>query len=93
MSIETLTTDEFMDLEIEDHREALTQYNDGIATLAGEIGDNEAGTPAHNALLDRMSRLFTLRKVHVVRLEEMVQEDAVEAAEISGSSVPSPVAA
>ena len=92
MSIETLTTDEFMDLEIEDHQEALRQYNDSISSAANDLNEVES-TAAKNMVLDRMARLFTLRKVHTVRLEEMQQDEAAEAAEISGSSVPTALAA
>ena len=86
MSIETLTTDEFMDLEIEDHQEALRQYNDSIASAANDLNEVESSA-AKNMALDRMARLFTLRKVHTVRLEEMQQDEAAEAAEINGSTV------
>lgn len=87
MSIETLTTQDFVGLEPKDHQEAITQYNDGIVTLATELGNQEAGTPAHNALLDRMGRLFTLRKVHKVRLEEMMADDEFEATEMNGPTL------
>ena len=77
MSIETLTTDEFMDLEIEDHQEALKQYNDSITSAANDL--NQVESPAaKNMLLDRMARLFTLRKVHTVRLDEMLEEVTAE---------------
>lgn len=85
MSIETLTTDEFMDLEIEDHQEALRQYNDSISSAANDLSTVESAA-AKNMVLDRMGRLFTLRKVHTARLEEMQQDEAAEAAEINGST-------
>ena len=77
MSIETLTTDKFLDLEIADHQEALAQYAQGIAALAEHLGAGQ-----EDETLDRMARLFTLRKVHRVRLEEMMEEDAPEAASL-----------
>ncbi|MBF9239489.1 hypothetical protein I2I05_19000 [Hymenobacter sp. BT683] len=85
MSIETLTTDEFMDLEIEDHQEALRQYNDAITSASSDLA-SIGSEAAKNTVLDRMARLFTLRKVHTVRLEEMVADDAADAAS-HGSSL------
>jgi hypothetical protein len=93
MSIETLTTDEFMDLEIEDHQEALLQYSNSIFSASRDLHDNVPESEAWNALLDRIGRLSTLRKVHKVRLEEMQADEAAEAAEILGSSVPCQAAA
>jgi tRNA U54 and U55 pseudouridine synthase Pus10 len=87
MSIETLTTDEFMDLEVEDHQEAVRQYNESIFALTKELNAKPINSESWNALMDRMARLFTLRKVHKVRLEEMEQEDAAEAAEMNGPTV------
>lgn len=76
MSIETLTTDEFMDLEIEDHQEALSQYGTAILSASRDLHDNVPESASWNALLDRIGRLSTLRKVHVVRLAEMQQDEA-----------------
>ena len=87
MSIETLTTDEFMDLEIEDHQEALSQYGQSIFSLGRDLHDSVPESAAWNALLDRIGRLSTLRKVHVVRLAEMQQDEAAEAAEINPLTV------
>jgi hypothetical protein len=77
-----------MDLETEDHQEAIRQYNDAITTAAQGLSEVES-LAAKNMVLDRMARLFTLRKVHTVRLEEMQADEAEEAAQINGSSVPS----
>jgi hypothetical protein len=78
MSIESLTGDEFMRLLPDEHREALDQYNTSIRQVAIELPSAEVGSPEHEKLLDKLSRLATLRKVHKVRLEEMEGEEAVE---------------
>ena len=87
MSIETLTTDEFMELTVQEHEEALNLYAEALVKASSAVQDLEVGTIAHEECLDRIARLCALRKVHKVRLEE-IQEDAAEAAEMSGSSLP-----
>jgi hypothetical protein len=88
MSIETITGDEFMELTFQEHEEALGLYAEAIVKETKSMQALEIGSIAHEDSLDRIARFCALRKVHKVRLEEM-QEDAAEAAEINGSSVPS----
>ncbi|MDB5268026.1 MAG: hypothetical protein JWP58_1066 [Hymenobacter sp.] len=85
MSIETLTTDEFMELTVQEHEEALSLYAEAIVKASASMQDLEVGTIAHEDCLDRIARLCALRKVHKVRLEE-INEDAAEAAEMNGAT-------
>ena len=75
MSIETLTGDEFVELTIEEHEEALAIYADAVSTNALELARLESGTNAHEQCLDTMARRLTLRKVHLARLAEMKEEE------------------
>jgi len=70
MSIETLTGDEFMNLDSPTHRVALEQYEQAVEKSLHELTLLPGG-PARTEQLDRLTSLLTLRKLHRVRLEEM----------------------
>jgi hypothetical protein len=74
MSIETMTGDEFVELTVEEHEEALGLYADAAQAESAKLPKYEAGTTAHEECLDRMARLLTLRRVHQVRLDEIKEE-------------------
>ena len=76
MSIETLTGDEFADLGPAEHDEALALYAEAVSTQARALPTLEPHTAPHEACLDKLARLLTLRKVHQVRLEELEQARA-----------------
>ncbi|MGI4873396.1 MAG: hypothetical protein ACRYFX_19735 [Janthinobacterium lividum] len=71
MSIETVTLDGFMRLGIDEHKEALEQYDASITNLAGDLTRLTPDTEQHIALLDKLCRHATLRKVHRGCLQEM----------------------
>lgn len=75
MSIETLTGDEFMNLDPATHRVALEQYEQTINASLRELTLLPNG-PARTQELDRLTSLLTLRKLHQVRLEELVGEES-----------------
>lgn len=85
MSIETLTGDEFMNLDASTHRVALEQYEQTINASIRELTLLPGG-PARTEQLDRLTSLLQLRKVHVVRLEELEGDEAVPAASAFGSA-------
>ena len=70
MSIETLTGDEFMNLDSFTHRLALEQYEQAVDKSLHELTLLPGG-PARTEQLDRLTGLLTLRKLHQVRLEEL----------------------
>lgn len=76
MSIETLTGDEFMNLDAPTHRVALEQYEHTIGASIHELTLLPGG-PARTEQLDRLTSLLQLRKVHVVRLEELEGDEVV----------------
>jgi len=75
MSIETLTGDEFMNLDASTHRVALAQYEQTIGASLHELTLLPGG-PARTQELDRLTSLLTLRKVHRVRLDEMEGDES-----------------
>jgi hypothetical protein len=79
MSIETLTGDEFMNLDSPTHRVALAQYEQAVDASVREVTLLPGG-PARTQELDRLTSLLTLRKVHKVRLEELEGEELVDVA-------------
>ncbi|WP_310391479.1 hypothetical protein [Hymenobacter sp.] len=87
MSIETLTTDEFMELSLADHAEAIILYEREVGRLTDEAKSAAHGTPGADRLFDKMCSYLTIRKVHKGRMEEMQEEVAAEA---NGSSVLNP---
>lgn len=76
MSIETLTGDEFMNLDSSTHRVALEQYEQAVDKSLHELTLLPGG-PARTDQLDRLTSLLTLRKLHQVRLDEMEGEETV----------------
>lgn len=78
MSIETLTGDEFMNLDAPTHRVALEQYEHTIGASIHELTLLPGG-PARTHELDRLTSLLSLRKVHSVRLEELEGDEAMTA--------------
>ena len=82
MSIEALTTDEFMELTTADHEAAIALYERETTRLnveAKELQDSKLSPGSQlGKLFDKMCSYLCLRKVHVGRLEEM-QEEAHEA--------------
>ncbi|MVN77724.1 hypothetical protein GO988_15430 [Hymenobacter sp. HMF4947] len=75
MSIETLTGDEFAQLTVAEHQEALGLYSVAVTVQALQLRQLEPRSTVHEDCLDKMARLLTIRKVHQVRLNEM-QDDA-----------------
>ena len=78
MSIETLTGDEFMHLDLVTHRVALAQYAETIDKSVHELTLLPGG-PAREDELDRLTSLLTLRKLHQVRLDELEEVEGVPA--------------
>jgi len=76
MSIETLTGDEFMNLDAPTHRVALEQYEQAVDKSIHELTLLPGG-PARGQELDRLASLLCLRKVHRVRLEELEGDETV----------------
>jgi hypothetical protein len=74
MSIESVTTDDFSMLSIEEHEEALSLYDTAIFNAAQEIIDPEQDPVVFAEDRDKLTRLITLRKVHQGRHDELVQE-------------------
>lgn len=83
MSLDTLTTDEFMELTPADHEAAIDLYQREVTRLNTEAAEwqNTRLSPGSQLgqLFDKMCSYLCLRKVHLGRLEEM-KEDAVAAA-------------
>lgn len=78
MSIESVTTDEFMQLTIEEHEEALSLYDTAIFNAASGIIDPGQDPAVFADDRDKLTRLITLRKVHQGRFDELVQADATD---------------
>ena len=74
MSIDTLTGDEFADLGPAEHDEALALYAEAVSSQARALPTLEPHTTPHEACLDKLARLLTLRKVHQVRRQEQADE-------------------
>ena len=75
MSIHALTCDEFAQLSTHSHQVALGLYDAEIQALALALGQ----ATDHKALiyqqqLDKLSSCLSLRKVHFVRLTELLDE-------------------
>lgn len=85
MSIETLTGDEFTNLDSPTHRIALEQYEQAVDKSLHELTLLPGG-PARTEQLDRLTGLLTLRKVHQVRLEELEGGAALSASLAHGSA-------
>jgi hypothetical protein len=74
MSLDSITTDNFGQLTPEAHALAIYKYSQHVALLrrrlqAPDLLDDERAT-----LLDELLHTQTLRKVHVVRLNEQLHE-------------------
>ena len=78
MSLDTLTTDEFMDLTQADHEAAIDLYQREVTRLNTQATEwqNSKGSPGSQLglLFDKMCSYLCLRKVHTGRLEEMKEE-------------------
>ncbi len=75
MAIELLPGDEFADLTPQEHDEALALYAEAVRGQAHRLHELALGTPAHEACLDKLARLLTLRKVHQVRRQELADDE------------------
>lgn len=77
MSIDSITGDDFLRLDADDHRTALEMYEVAIDSRLKEVahhteqGEQQARTQA----LDRLTSQLQLRKVHRVRLQELVEDE------------------
>ena len=82
MSLDTLTTDEFMDLTPADHEAAIDLYQREVTRLNAQATEwqNGKGSPGAQLglLFDKMCSYLCLRKVHTGRLEEL-REEATQA--------------
>ena len=77
MSIHSITCDEFFELTAAHHRTALRLFSAEIDALIAQLAaapDKQA--PAYEADSDELGRLLTLRKLHRVRLAELVADAA-----------------
>ena len=81
MSIDSLTVDDFLRLDFEEHREALAQYDERLGQVAQQVTQAAPGSEPHLQGLDKLCRLASLRKVHRVRLAELEEDEAVPTAE------------
>jgi len=81
MSIETLTGDEFMNLDAATHRDALEQYEQAVEVLTHNLGHRVYEREEDRSrALDKLTSHLTLRKLHKARLAEL-EDDAVPAAQ------------
>jgi hypothetical protein len=75
MDVTTVTIDEFFQLDISHHKEALRCFDAAINPLIERLaGHADKETPAYDAERDRLCTLLTLRKVHEARLLELLSD-------------------
>ena len=75
MSIHTLTCDEFAQLTQHSHKLAISLYDAEIQSLALALGQaTDHRVPSYQQQLDELSSCLSLRKVHFVRLTELLDE-------------------
>jgi len=75
MDVTTVTIDEFFQLEIPHHKEALRCFDAAINPLIEQLAAHaDKATPAYDAERDRLCTLLTLRKVHEARLLELLAD-------------------
>ncbi len=84
MSIETLTGDEFTNLTLPEHDEALALYAEAVSGQAQVLRELAPCTSAHEDCLDKLARLLTLRKVHQVRRQELEDDERFTATRSGG---------
>jgi hypothetical protein len=75
MAIDSLTTDEFMDLSKADHEAAIALYEGEVSRLQAETNKVQGPGSSHVDMFDKMCSYLQLRKVHKARLEEMQEEE------------------
>jgi hypothetical protein len=71
MSIESITGDDFAGLSEAEHEEALDLYDQAISNEIEQGHTLEVDYDQFAASRDKLLRLLTLRKVHLVRLAEL----------------------
>jgi len=75
MDVTSVTIDEFFQLEIPHHKEALRVFDMAINPLIERLaGQADKETAAYDAERDRLCTLLTLRKVHEARLLELMSD-------------------
>ncbi len=75
MLLEPLLGDEFANLTPQEHAEALALYAEAAGAQARTLHALAPHTPAHEACLDKLARLLTLRKAHQVRRQELADDE------------------
>lgn len=77
MSIDSITGDDFLRLDADDHRTALYMYEVAIESRLQEVADYRAqgAQQARDQALDRLTSQLQLRKMHRVRLQELVEDE------------------
>jgi hypothetical protein len=75
MDVTTVTIDQFFQLEIPHHKEALRVFDAAINPLIEQLaGHADKATPAYDAERDRLCILLTLRKIHEARLLDLLSD-------------------
>lgn len=75
MDVTTVTIDEFFQLDISHHKEALRVFDMAINPLIERLASQaDKETAAYDAERDRLCTLLTLRKVHEARLLELMSD-------------------
>lgn len=75
MDVTTITIDEFFQLDISHHKEALHLFDAAINPLIEELAAHrDKATPEYDAQRDCLCVLLTLRKVHEGRLLELMAD-------------------
>lgn len=75
MDVTTVTIDEFFQLDISHHKEALRCFDAAINPLIERLASHaDKETAAYDAERDRLCTLLTLRKIHEARLLELLSD-------------------
>ena len=75
MDVTTITIDDFFQLGIDHHQEALRTFDAAINPLIEQLAaHSDKATAGYDAERDRLCTLLTLRKVHERRLLDLLQE-------------------
>lgn len=75
MDVTTVTIDEFFQLDISHHKEAIRAFDMAINPLIERLAAHaDKETSEYDAQRDRLCMLLTVRKVHEARLLELISD-------------------
>lgn len=75
MPIEQVACVNFDALSVQEHDEALALYSSAVRHQAHLLAGLLPGTPAHEACLDKLACLLSLRRAHQLRRQEIGKDE------------------